>query len=135
MQLDPTAFVADAELIAVLEKRATPVVCTSERVLFAQGDAPVGIYIVRNGAAQLTMESPEGEPIVSVKAPEGSLLGLPGLLGNMPYTLTAKAEAGAVVAFVPKDEFTALMQREPMMALKILAVLAAEVRSARRAIA
>jgi CRP-like cAMP-binding protein len=40
-----------------------------------------------------------------------------------------------VVAFIPRDEFIALMQGEPMMALKILTVLAAEVRSARRAIA
>lgn len=135
MQLDPTAFVADSELIAVLEKKATPLVCDSERVLFEQGDPPVGVYIVRNGAARLTMDSPEGKPIVSVKAEEGAILGLPGLLGNMPYTLSAKAEAGAVIGFIPRDEFIALMQTEPMIALKIVQVLAAEVRSARRAIA
>jgi CRP-like cAMP-binding protein len=76
----------------------------------------------------------EGKPIVSVTVPEGSLLGLPGVLANQPYTLTGTAEAGAVVGFIPRDEFTSLMQNEPMMALKMLAVLAAEVRSARRAI-
>jgi len=134
VQLDPTAFVADPELMAALEKKATPVVCESERVLFMQGDPPVGIYILRNGAVRVTMDSPEGKPIVSVKVPEGSLLGLPGLLANQPYTLAATAEAGAVVGFIPRDEFTALMQSEPTVALKILAVLAAEVRSARRAI-
>lgn len=135
MQLDPTAFVADMELMTVLEKKAAPEVCASERVLFAQGDPPVGLYILRSGAARLTMESTEGKQIVSVEAPKGSLLGLPGLLANQPYTLTAKAEAGAVVSFIPRDDFTALMQSEPLVALKILAVLAAEVRSARRAIA
>jgi CRP/FNR family transcriptional regulator len=135
VHLDPTAFEADTELITVLEKKATRVDCASERVLFAQGDSPVGLYIVRNGAARLTMESAEGKPLVAVTAPMGSLLGLPGVLGNQPYTLTATAEAGAVVAFIPRDEFIALMQSEPLMALKILGVLAAEVRSARRAIA
>ncbi|MFZ0301856.1 MAG: cyclic nucleotide-binding domain-containing protein [Terracidiphilus sp.] len=135
MQLDPTAFIADPELIAVLEKMATPFNCTMERVLFKQGDPPIGLYILRSGAARLTMDSPEGKPIVSVKAPQGALLGLPGLLANQPYTLTATAEAGAMVSFIPRDEFTALMQNAPMIALKILAVLAAEVRSARRAIA
>jgi CRP-like cAMP-binding protein len=123
------------ELMTVLEKKAAPEVCASERVLFAQGDPPVGLYILRSGAARLTMESTEGKQIVSVEAPKGSLLGLPGLLANQPYTLTAKAEAGAVVSFIPRDDFTALMQSEPLVALKILAVLAAEVRSARRAIA
>jgi len=111
-----------------------PVDCASERVLFMQDDPPVGLYILRNGAARLTMDSPEGKPIVSVKAPEGSLLGLPGVLANQPYTLTAMADADAVVGFIPRDEFIALMQSEPTVALKILAVLAAEVRSARRAI-
>jgi CRP-like cAMP-binding protein len=134
MQLDPNAFVADPDLITILQRKATPVECGSERVLFAQDDPPAGLYILRSGAARLTMDSAEGKPIVSVEAPEGALLGLPGLLGNQPYTLTATAEAGAVVGFIPRDEFTALMQSEPLVALKILAVLAAEVRSARRAI-
>ncbi len=136
MQLDPTAFVAAPELLAVLERNATLLDCASERVLFMQGDPPVGLYLLRSGAARLMMESADGKPIVSVDGfTKGSLLGLPGLLGNQPYTLTATAEAGAVVGFIPRDEFTALMQSEPMMALKMLAVLAAEVRSARRAIA
>lgn len=135
MQLDPTAFVAAPELVAALEKKATLLDCASERVLFMQGDPPVGLYLLRSGAARLAMESADGKPIVSVAVPECSLLGLPGVLANQPYTLTATAEAGAVVGFIPRDEFTALMQNEPAMALKMLAVLAAEVRSARRAIA
>jgi CRP/FNR family transcriptional regulator, cyclic AMP receptor protein len=135
VELDPTAFVADPELIAVLEKKATLLDCASERVLFAQGDPPAGLYLLRSGTARLTMDSAEGKPIVSLTVPEGSLLGLPGVLANQPYTLTAIAQAGAVVGFIPRDEFTALMHKEPIMALKMLAVLAAEVRSARRAIA
>jgi CRP/FNR family transcriptional regulator len=134
VQLDPTSFSADLDLIAALEKKATPVVCDSERVLFMQGDPPVGLYLLRSGAARLTMDSPEGKPIISVEAPKDSLLGLPGLLANQPYSLTATVEAGAVVGFIPRDEFVSLMQSEPTVALKVLAVLAAEVRSARRAI-
>lgn len=134
MQLDPTAFLADPELIAVLEKKAPPVVCDSERVLFMQGDPPAGLYILRYGVARLSMDSAAGKPIIYVTVSGGSLLGLPGLVANQPYTLTARAEAGAVVGFIPRDEFTALMQSEPLLALKVLAVLAAEVRSARNAI-
>ena len=134
MQLDPSAFLADPELFQVLEKRATAVECDVEHVLFRQGDPPVGLYLLRSGAARLTMDSPEGKPIISVEAPKDSLLGLPGLLANQPYSLTATVEAGAVVGFIPRDEFVSLMQSEPTVALKVLAVLAAEVRSARRAI-
>jgi len=134
VQLDPTAFVADVELIRALEKNSTLVDCEGERILFAQGDPPIGVYILQSGEARLEMDSPEGKQLFTVKAPTGSLLGLPGILGNQPYTLTATAEAGSQVGFIPRDKFTALMQTEPTVALRILAVLAAEVRSARRAI-
>jgi len=134
VELDPSAFVADPELVALLEKKATLLDCASDRVLFLQGDPPVGLYLLRSGTARLKMESTDGTPIVSITVSAGSLLGLPGLLANQPFTLAAIAEKGAVVGFIPRDEFTTLMQNEPMMALKMLAVLAAEVRSARRAI-
>jgi CRP-like cAMP-binding protein len=64
----------------------------------------------------------------------GSLLGLPGLISGEPYTLTAIARNGARVSFVSRDDFTSLMQTNPLMALKMLEVLAAEVRSARHAL-
>jgi len=134
VQLDPSAFVADPELVSALEEKSTPVACDEERVLFVQGEPPVGLYILEKGEARITMDSPEGKTIVAIKAAEHSLLGLPGLLANQPYTLTATAEAGAKVGFIAREDFTALMQSEPRLALKILAVLAAEVRSARRAI-
>ena len=72
--------------------------------------------------------------ILSVQAAAGSLLGLPGLIGNQPYSLTAIARSGARVSFIARAEFTAFMHTEPEAALKILQVLAAEVSSARRAL-
>jgi CRP-like cAMP-binding protein len=72
---------------------------------------------------------------MAVEAPAGSLLGLPGLIGDEPYTLTALAHDGARLSFVTREEFSGLMQNDPQLALKILHVLAAEVRSARRALA
>ena len=64
----------------------------------------------------------------------GSLLGLPGLLGDQPYSMTARAHDGAQVNYISRAEFTAFMQSDPQLALKILQVLAAEVRTARRAL-
>ena len=135
MKLDPTAFVADPELIQALEKRSTAISCGKEdRVLFNQGDHPKGLYILDQGETTLTMTSPTGEHLVSIQAPAGSLLGLPGLIGNEPYTLTAIARNGARLSFVPRDVFTSLMSSEPPLALKRLQVLAAELRPARRAL-
>lgn len=131
MELKPTAFVAEAELVEALSIRAIPVSCDADRVLFRQGDAPEALYILKEGVATLAMDSHDGKPILSIKTTAGSLLGLPGLVGNQPYTLTATAHAGAKVSSISSGDFAALMQADPSLALKILQVLAAEVRSAR----
>jgi glutaminase len=134
LKLDPSAFLANPELIVALEKRSTAISCNGERVLFRQGDAPAGVYILHKGEVTLTLESAKGKPILSTQAGAGSLLGLPGLVGNEPYSLTAVARKGAELSFVTRDQFTALMKSDPLLSLKILQVLAAEVRSARKAI-
>lgn len=134
MNLDPSAFLADPELIQALEKQSTPISCDAECVLFRQGDAPTGLYILHKGEATLTMRTWAGESIISLQTTAGSILGLPALIGEEPYTLTAVAHTGAQLSFVSRDDFTALMQSDPLLSLKVLEVLAAEVRSARQAI-
>jgi len=134
VEFDPSAFIADPALVEALEKRAMPVPCDTDRVLFRQGDPPVGVYIVHKGKATLSMTSEEGKPLMSVETTDGALLGLPGLIGNQPYSLTAVACSGAQVNFISRDQFTALMESDPTLSLKILQVLAAEVRTARYAL-
>jgi CRP-like cAMP-binding protein len=108
--------------------------CDGDRVLFRQGDDPTGLYILHKGNVTLTMDSAQGKTFLSTQAEAGSLLGLPGLVGNEPYSLTAIARQGAELGFVTRDQFNELMKSDPLLALKILQVLAAEVRSARNAI-
>jgi CRP/FNR family transcriptional regulator, polysaccharide utilization system transcription regulator len=134
VQLDPSAFLADSDLIQALEKRATPIVCNEDRKLFNQGDPAVGLYILSQGEAVVSMDAGDDAIAFSCTASAGSLLGLPGLIANQPYSLTAVARKGARIGFISKDEFNSLMQTEPPLMVKILQVLAAEVRSARLAI-
>ena len=134
MKLDPSAFVADPDLIRALENQSTPISCGVDRVLFRQGEAPQGLYVLDKGIATLTMNSPSGEEVMCIDAPPGSLLGLPGLIGNEPYTLTATARKDARLCFISREEFANLMQSNPLLSLKVLQVLAAEVRTARQAI-
>ena len=134
MRIDSTAFVADQELIAALERRSAPIACEEDRILFRQGEFPEGLFILHEGTATLTMESPLGEAVMQGTASAGSLLGLPGLIGNEPYSLTARALKGARISFVKRDDFSSLMLTEPAMSVRVLRVLAAEVRTARFAL-
>jgi CRP-like cAMP-binding protein len=134
MQLDPSAFLADPELFQELQKRATPIVCDEDRVLFRQGDAPAGMYILANGEATISMNGEGGEPLMSAQTTAGSVLGLPSLIGNQPFSLSATARCGSQVSFITLNDFNALIQSQPQLLIKVLQVLAAEVRSARMAI-
>ncbi len=134
VEFDASAFVADPELVGALEKRSMALPCDSDRVLFRQGESADGIFILRGGKVTLTMSDETNGTVMSVETGTGSLLGLPGLIGNQPYSLSAVASRGSEVRFVSRDQFTTLMQSDPQLAIKILQVLAAEVRSARRAL-
>jgi CRP-like cAMP-binding protein len=134
VQPDSSAFVADPELIRVLETKSTSLVCDTDRLLFKQDQAATGVYIVHEGAATLTMDAKNGTRIFSIPALPGSLLGLPALIGDQPYSLTAVAHSGAKVSFVSRSDFFALVQADPLLSLKMLQVLAAEVRTARQAL-
>lgn len=131
MNLDASAFVAEPDLIQALRGCSRPVDCSHERVLFCQGDEPVGLYILHSGAVRLTMTDGEGTQVLDLVAESGSLLGLPAVISNIGYSLSATAKAGAEVGFVPREEFSRLMMAEPGMAVLILKVLANEVRTAR----
>jgi hypothetical protein len=134
VNFDSSSFIAEKELIDALERRSSTVVCNEERKLFSQGGNPSGLYILRKGSAMLSMESPTGGTLMSITLHPGSLLGLPALIGNEPYTLSAIAEADAELGFVSREDFNSLMLTDPTLAVRVLRVLAAEVRTARHAI-
>jgi CRP-like cAMP-binding protein len=80
------------------------------------------------------MTSRSGDQVMSIPVSAGSLLGLPAILGDQPYSLTAMVFKGAQLSLVTRDDFSLLMLNEPSLSLSLLRVLAAEVRSARLAI-
>jgi CRP-like cAMP-binding protein len=134
VQLDSSAFVADPELIQALHHHATPLACDTDRLLFRQDDPAVGVYILHQGVVTLTMISRDNRPIFSMNVVPGSLLGLPALVSDQPYSLSAIARSGARVSFVSRADFFSLMHAQPALSIRMLQVLAAEVRTARQAL-
>jgi CRP-like cAMP-binding protein len=128
-----SAFVADPELILELEKQSTPFAVGADGVLFHQGDAPTGVYILRKGSARLTSQS-DGDAMLSIRAGAGSLLGVPAVVGAKPYSLTAEALDGAEVSLLSSADFVHLMSTQPTLSFRVLQVLAEEVRFAREAL-
>lgn len=128
-----SAFVADPELFAELKKRSQPMAPGPKRVLFRQGDAPTGVYVVSKGSTMLATKS-DGDVILNVQAGPGSVLGVPAVVGAKPYSLTAEAAEGAEISVLPAEDFVQLMQADSQLAFRVLQVLAAELRYARESL-
>jgi CRP-like cAMP-binding protein len=129
-----SSFVADRKLIQALESRSMPVSCSEGHTLFKQGEVSTGVYILQSGEVALMMDSPSGRAVMSLQAGPGSLLGLPGVVGNEPHSMTAIVRKGSEVRFVTRNDFEDLFRAEPSLQLKVSLILAAEVRSARQAV-
>jgi CRP-like cAMP-binding protein len=80
------------------------------------------------------MESRAGRVVMCAQAGPGSLLGLPGIIGHVPYTMTAMARKGSAVRFVTRSDFEDILSAEPSLYLGMLGLLAAQIHSAREAI-
>ena len=61
-----------------------------------------------------SFSTPETRPVqvARVPMPSGSILGLPGLVSDNPYSMSAVAKKGATVGFVSLNDFSALMFTE-----------------------
>jgi CRP-like cAMP-binding protein len=128
------SFTADDRLIGALAERSQQVSCFEGRILFSQGDAQAGLYIIESGEAALMMTSSSGNMIMCLHAGAGSVLGLPAVIADEPYSLTAMARKGSEVSFVTSRDFEELVRANPWMNPYLLSVLASEVRTTRHSI-
>lgn len=106
-------------------------VITQDGILFRQGQRRDCLYFVKWGEVALTMLA--GNKEIRIRAGKGSLLGLPAVFGNQPYTMTAKATWDAEIFKLNSDAFRELLNEEPRMKEIVLQVLAGEVRAIRQA--
>ena len=126
-------FFADPRLIEALLGRSREISCGEGRVLFNQGDSPDGLYLVQSGEAALAMTSPTGQLATCFQCGPGSVLGLPAVVADQPYSLTAMADKGSEIRFVARSDFEELMRADLSLYPCVLQILAAEVRAARSA--
>ena len=104
-------------------------------VLFVQGDEPAGVYVVCSGKVRLFIRNPVSGSITFDRISEpGSMLGLPAVFGDKPYSMSAEAADETEVAFIPRRRFLELMQSNGQLCMRCLQLLSEEVRIARNAI-
>src|ERR1017187_1229313 len=79
-------------------------------VLFVEGQAPRGIYILCVGRVKLTTTSRDGKTLILRIAQAGEVLGLHGTVSGKPYELTAEALQPCQLDFIKRDDFLKFLQ-------------------------
>ena len=125
--------IASRELALAVEKRAKSTTAPAGYILFRQCDAPEAAFYLKTGKVRLTMQVGE-RTIMSARVPAGSLLGLPAIMGNKPYSLTATAVGQVEVYRMSRDDFKQMILQD-QLCFDVVRILAGEVHSARIALA
>jgi len=79
-------------------------------VLFVEGQAPRGIYIICSGRVKLTTTSRDGKTLILRIAQAGEVLGLHGTVSGKPYELTAETLQPCQLDFIKRDDFLKFLQ-------------------------
>lgn len=111
-----------------LAQRAVPRKFSAGELVFSEGDACAGMYVVESGYVRIFKTSAGGrEQVLSIDGPGGSIAELPVFDGGN-YPASASAVEDCTLLFISKQDFHALCMTHPQVALKVLRVVGARLR-------
>src|SRR5437660_1764949 len=79
-------------------------------VLFVEGQAPRGVYVICSGRVKLSTTSRDGKTLILRIAQAGEVLGLHATVSGKPYELTAETLQPCQLDFVKRDDFLKFLQ-------------------------
>jgi len=122
-------FDARPALKAALEKVATTISKPGRAVLFQQGQAVSGVFLLKTGKAKLVLESEQSR--ARIVGP-GALLGLPSAISQTPHSATVEILENAKVAYIGRKDLMRLLRQDTGSCLGILEILGRGVQEVRR---
>lgn len=79
-------------------------------ILFVEGQAPRGVYIVCSGRVKLSTTSRDGKTLILRIAQGGEVLGLHASVSGKPYELTAETLQPCQLDFIKREDFLRFLQ-------------------------
>ena len=101
-------------------------------VLFHEGDAPGGMYFIREGRVEMSIKLPDGHAHVLGAASVGDTVGELAALDGGPRTATARATAPTVADYLPRDIVEASLAAAPGAAYRLMRLMASRLRQTDR---
>lgn len=99
-------------------------------ILFSEGRAVRGIYILCDGRAKLTICADNGKRLTLRIAGPGEVLGLGAALSNTPYEITAELLDASQVAFIRRKELMKFLKERREICLQVVGMLSQDLHGA-----
>lgn len=103
-------------------------------MVFVEGQAARGVYILCAGRAKLLTTNPDGKTLILKIAQPGEILGLHSVMSGRPYECTVEMLQPAQVAFVSREDFLQLLKTHGDACLQAAQHLSQDCQSAYRLI-
>ena len=88
-------------------------------VLFVEGQAPRGIFVLCRGQVKLSFCVPDNHTVTVRIAKPGEVLGLSATVAGEPYRLTAETMDPCQVNFVKRDDFLRFVKTHPEVCFRV----------------
>jgi CRP/FNR family transcriptional regulator len=92
-------------------------------LLFVEGQAARGIFVICNGRVKLSASSADGKSVILRIAESGEVVGLPGSISGKPYEVTAEALEPIQANFIPRDPFLKFLREHGDAAVRVAEIL------------
>jgi signal transduction histidine kinase len=91
-----------------------------EHVIFKEGDKGDGLYMVRDGAVQISALVGQGERKVLARLKGGDYFGEMAIIDNEPRSASAVTEGDTAVYFLPREAVLKLLEQSPLLAVRLI---------------
>ncbi len=99
-------------------------------LLFVEGQAPHGVYVLCGGHAKLSMVSAEERTRILRIAEPGDVLGLSATISGHPYEVTAETVDPCQADFVKREDFLRFLCQHGEVCLRVVQLLSCSLRGA-----
>jgi CRP/FNR family transcriptional regulator len=103
-------------------------------VLFVEGQAPRGIFVLCKGRVKLSICSTDGKTLILKIAESGEVLGLSATISGKPYELTAETVDPCQINFVKREDFLRFLREHSEACLRVAEQLSEKYNTACREI-
>jgi len=93
-----------------LEQAALTTIYPTGAVLFSEGQAPRGVFVVRRGRVKLSVCGSDGRTLILRMADAGDLLGVASVVSGREYEATAETQEPSEVSFLRQSDLLRLMR-------------------------